>query len=402
MKKIARVMGLIALASVSGLASCQAGSVDNNDGKLKIIMLTDKGTIDDKNFNQGTWEGITAWAEKNGLEEGTNYSYIKPADGTTAEYEIAIQDAADQGADVIICPGFLFQEAFENLVPEYPNIKFVGLDFAQTNIADCPNSVNISFKENESGFLAGYAAAADQHDSFGFMGGQLGDGVQRYAMGYVAGIAYAKYTHKNDNADIDASHVWYCGAFTSSPEFTTKMSGWYETGTDVIFGCAGGAGQSVLDALNSYRASDNTDKNKKWMIGVDVDEGAQDGKENILLSATKGLSSGVQEALDQIVNSDFTGTNETFEWGGKAVSLGTADDAAGLGATTRFTSDFTLKDADYTKLYNDIKSGAYEVFSDVKDINGYISYLEGMGVTKDNATALANAVWNETGSTTAE
>ena len=44
-------------------------------------MVTDAGTIDDKSFNQGTWEGILQAKEELGIQE----KYLKPAGTTEAE-----------------------------------------------------------------------------------------------------------------------------------------------------------------------------------------------------------------------------------------------------------------------------------------------------------------------------
>ena len=42
---------------VTGLVACgNSGEAEGNG--MKVGMVTDAGTIDDKSFNQGTWEGI--------------------------------------------------------------------------------------------------------------------------------------------------------------------------------------------------------------------------------------------------------------------------------------------------------------------------------------------------------
>ena len=62
----------LALVATVGLTACGKGA-DNNgsqgasaDVKLKVGMMTDLGNIDDKSFNQGTWEGIERYREENG------------------------------------------------------------------------------------------------------------------------------------------------------------------------------------------------------------------------------------------------------------------------------------------------------------------------------------------------
>ena len=62
---------LLALSMV--LVGCGGDGGDSaSSSKPEIVMLTDKGTIDDKSFNQGTYEGVKAYAEKNGIECTSN------------------------------------------------------------------------------------------------------------------------------------------------------------------------------------------------------------------------------------------------------------------------------------------------------------------------------------------
>ena len=83
MKKKSIALALSALM-VTGLVGC--GSNDNGGEKaesaLKVGMVTDSGTIDDKSFNQGTWEGIGLAEEEFGIEK----NYLKPAGETEVDY----------------------------------------------------------------------------------------------------------------------------------------------------------------------------------------------------------------------------------------------------------------------------------------------------------------------------
>ena len=65
---------------------------------LKVGMVTDAGTIDDKSFNQGTWEGIVR-AEK---ELGVEVKYLKPVGTTEADYVKEISNLYDSGYKLII------------------------------------------------------------------------------------------------------------------------------------------------------------------------------------------------------------------------------------------------------------------------------------------------------------
>ena len=40
-------------------------------------MVTDVGGVDDKSFNQSSWEGLQKFGKDNGLKEKTNYRYLQ-------------------------------------------------------------------------------------------------------------------------------------------------------------------------------------------------------------------------------------------------------------------------------------------------------------------------------------
>ena len=88
---------------------------------LKLGMVTDSGTIDDRSFNQGTWEGVARAAEELGLE----CTYLRPSGTTTTDYLTAISDLYDQGYRFIACPGYLFVEAVAQAQQMYDDLKII-------------------------------------------------------------------------------------------------------------------------------------------------------------------------------------------------------------------------------------------------------------------------------------
>lgn len=103
MKKILSIVAMLLVALI--LVSC------GGDETPEIVLITDKGDITDKSFNQGSYEGVIKFATDNKIA----YGYIKPIDATTAHYVSAIEQAIADGAKVIVTPGFLFEEPI-NLV----------------------------------------------------------------------------------------------------------------------------------------------------------------------------------------------------------------------------------------------------------------------------------------------
>ena len=128
MKKVLVILLSIMLVSM-GLVGCAAKDDDGaakGDGKYEIALITDKGNIDDKSFNQGAWEGVVAYAKAN----DKTHTYIKPEEASDAGYLAAIDLAVDGGAKVIVTPGFLFEVPIYEAQTKYPEVKFILLDGA--------------------------------------------------------------------------------------------------------------------------------------------------------------------------------------------------------------------------------------------------------------------------------
>ncbi len=229
------------------------------DGKYEVAFVTDVGQLKDKSFNQGTWNGVKLYANENGL----SYKYYQPANGDQAtdddRYD-AMKAAAENGAKVVVCAGFLQATALEQAAKDYPEVKFVFIDGWSLGLE---NVAAIAFQEEQCGYLAGYAAVMEGYTKLGFCGGGGGtnDACCRYGYGYVQG-AEAAAAIKGVN--VAMNYTWLYGAsFQASPELQTLASGWYENGTEVIFSCGG----SIFDSITAAAAA-----NDAYVIGVDVDQ----------------------------------------------------------------------------------------------------------------------------------
>ena len=96
----------------------------------ELALVTDVGTIDDKSFNQGAWEGLEQYAKENKI----SHKYYKPTEKTTASYIETIGMAVDNGAKLVVCPGFLFEEAVHEVQDTYPDTKFIRIECFNTII----------------------------------------------------------------------------------------------------------------------------------------------------------------------------------------------------------------------------------------------------------------------------
>ena len=327
---------VLAALTVLALVGCNAQDT------YEIAVVTDVGQLMDGGFNQGTYEGVEAYAKAN----NKTYNYYQPANGANAtdnDRIAAMRQAITNGAKVIVAPGFLQAAAMTTVALESKDVKFVfvdgwALDDGNGNVL--PNVTAIVYKEQESGYLAGYAVVKDGYTKLGgtFGGGGSNPACNRFAYGFVQG-AKAAADELGVDVEIKISFM-YGSTFSASQELATKMGSWYNDGTQIIFSCGGSMVQSVIQAANE------TADGK--VIGVDTDQSTL--SDRVVTSAMKGLSVSVQKVLGEYYNGEWDA-----KLGGEASNLGAADDATGLPIkTSKFTN---FSEADYNAIYAKIKSG---------------------------------------------
>ena len=275
-----------------GDAAKTASSKGGAEG-YELALVTDLGTIDDKSFNQGAWEGLKKYAEENSI----SYKYYQPQEGTTDSYLETIGLAIEGGAKLVVCPGFLFEEPIYMAQDKYPDVHFILLDGephdADYNYKTNDNVMPILFQEDQAGFLAGYAAVKDGYTKLGFMGGMAVPAVIRFGYGFVQGAEFAAEEDAVTGLEIMYN---YTGAFSATPEAQSMAASWYQNGTEVIFGCGGAVGNSVMAAAQEKNAR---------VIGVDVDQSTE--SETVITSAMKLLSNSVYDGGMDFYNGSFPG-----------------------------------------------------------------------------------------------
>lgn len=295
------------------------GSKDSKgtSGVTKVGMVTDSGTIDDRSFNQGTYEGVKKAADELNLE----CTYLKPAGTTTSEYTTAIADLYDNGYRFVACPGFLFAEAVAEAQDMYKDLNLVIIDDALSS-GRGPNTVAITFKEQEPGFLAGLATALKlQTGSVGFVGGLEIPAVQKFNWGFQQGVDYANKTY-GTKVTMDPSNFVYSGSFGDLAGGQQLANAMYSKGVNAIFAAAGGTGIGVINEAKNRRLAGQD----VWVVGVDVDQynlgDMGNGKSVVLTSAMKDVA-GVAYDMVKAVN------DGTFP-GGQELVLGVKEGRAGI------------------------------------------------------------------------
>ncbi len=386
MKKFLAVfLAVIMVAGLFAITACNGDKDPSQSDKAtdpsaapksdyKIAMITDYGDITDQSFNQTTYEACKAFAEANNL----TFEYFKPADNTDAARETMIDTAIDKGYNVIVMPGYAFATAILSRAPDYPDVKFFALDVARGDFLEAgvklagetydykpenwdfdkyvklDNIYSAIYKEELSGYMAGYAAVKLGYTKLGFLGGMAVPAVIRFGYGFVQGADEAA---KELGITIDMNYV-YGGLFQGDPAITAKMDTWFANGTQIVFACGGGVYTSAAEAAKKVGAK---------IIGVDTDQSPiidkGYGKGITVTSAMKGLYPATYDTLTDII----AGKWDNYK--GKIVSLGLVNGEDPTKNyvqlpmdTTQFGDTFTKED--YTALVKNMFEGKVTVSDD--------------------------------------
>ena len=325
--------------------------------KTDVAFVTDVGNIDDQSFNQYTWQGVQDFCSANSL----NANYYRPTEDSDAARLEQMDNAVNDGAKAVVVAGYLFGSSIAEAQAKYPDVEFLALDVSTVDLGDtapAENTALITYKEEQAGYLAGYAAVYDGYKELGFLGGMAVPAVIRYGYGFVQG-ADAAAAELGQNIEIN---YFYGGQFYGDANITSRMEGWYSNGTQVVFACGGGIYTSAVEAAL---------KNNGYVIGVDVDQnyiganGVADGTyayNPFITSAMKGLSEAVNTALSDIEAGDWSeiaASNGNFGLeDGDYIGLPTADDSWNF---ETFTKD------EYETVKDKIKSGEIAVDNNSDD-----------------------------------
>ena len=319
-----------------------ADEMTSEDGKYQVAFITDVGQLKDKSFNQGTYDGVKLYAAAN----GKSYKYYQPANGDAAtdDDRIAAFDLACQnGAEIVVAAGFMQEAALKAAAEKYPNVHFVFIDGYPIGF---DNVAPIAFQEEQSGYLAGYAAVMEGYTKLGFMGGGGGTNpaCQRFGYGFAQGAEAAAAAK---GVKVELNYSWaYGSSFSASPELQAMATGWYQDGTEVIFACGGSMFSSVAAAAAAEDAK---------VVGVDVDQSFQ--SETVITSAMKGLADATVWAITKHYEGKWT------EIGNIPTSLGAKDNAVGLPTATWSLKNWSVED--YEALFAEIVAGKVTISSEL-------------------------------------
>ena len=293
-----------------------AGKTDEAKKGLKIAIVSSPSGVDDGSFNQDNYNGILSFIKKH---PDATVTPVREETGDTAAVMQAVNDiVADY--DVLVCCGFQFA-GIGTVAKDNPNTKFILVDSypvdADGKEVSLDNVYAMQFKEQESGFFAGIAAALEtKSGKVAVVNGIAYPSNVNYQYGFMSGVNYAKakYDAKAEyveipsyaGTDVTNANVGgnYIGNF--SDEATGKVVGkaLLDKGVDIMLVATGGSGNGVFTAVK--------EAGNAQVIGCDVDQyddGANGDKNIILTSVLKVMHSNVEKQLEKVLDGSFKGEN---------------------------------------------------------------------------------------------
>jgi basic membrane protein A len=241
---------------VASLAAAVRGSSASAAHKaaFSACLVTDIGGLNDKSFNHLAYVGLQH-AQRAGIKGRVIQSH------SPADYIPNLKACVQSGAGITIGVGFLMADAIDAIASAFPKNKFAIVDVDATGLKHKPKNVEgLLFREQEAGYLVGYAAGlyakANGGKAVGSVGGLKIPPVDRYIAGY-------QFAAKKADKGIKTLND-YSQDFVKQAKCKEKALNQIAQGSVVEFQVAGQCGLGVLDAAHEKNV---------FGVGVDADQG---------------------------------------------------------------------------------------------------------------------------------
>ena len=286
---------VVAIAAAS-LLTTVAVAPANAKTKQKVCVALDTAGINDKSFNQTSYEGAKA-AKAAGYASTIEYLPAKSG----ADYAPNVQKFVDKGCTSIIGVGYLLGDAIGAAAAKNPKINFSLVD----GWSGGANQKGITYKTDENSFLVGYLAAGmSKTKKVATYGGLQIPTVTIFMNGYANGVEFYNALNGTNVQVLGWNPSTQKGTFLGSFDDTTKALStsiaFEQQGADFIFPVAGG--------MQSATAGNSLKSKKSSVIWVDaavMDTGKQFASVTPV-SALKGLKEGVLAAVKEAYDGKFS------------------------------------------------------------------------------------------------
>lgn len=327
---------LLLLAALLCLELCSCSLIFKKS-TYTVALITGASGILNHNAAQGAYEGISAYCDANGV----TYKEYTPQTNDDAEISSLVDDAVSSGASLVVFAGPYLSDDAEKAIKKYPDTYFLLVDCEVDSPTDHVHT--ITFREEQAGFIAGYAAFIDGYRSYGFIAGEKNEISEKYLSGYVQGIQYAASIFKQQ---VPKLKCWYTDSLLPADEIKKTASEWYGDGVEIIIVCGEGIYKSVSLAANIMKGK---------MLGCELDQAGI--SELFLTSAVKDLSGVVEKTLASYIKAK----KWTKDYAGKTAVYGIENDAVSIPTSYGAFRFKTFSVNAYETFYARFKSGSLGV-----------------------------------------
>ncbi|TFD91297.1 BMP family lipoprotein [Cryobacterium serini] len=263
-------------------------------------MVTNSGGLDDRSFNQSSWEGLQ--------EAATKYSIDTDAIVSTSETDLApnVSQAVATGCQFVLTVGFELADATLAEATANPDVHFAIVD----EVVEAPNVKPIVFDTAQASFLAGYlAAGVSKTGIVATFGGGNQPPVTLFMDGFVDGVAMYNDKHQADVQVLGWNKDTQDGSFTGDFEDVNKgkalAQSLIDLGADIILPVAGQVGQGAAAA-----AIETPGVSIIWVDNDGYVTLPTQFQSVVLTSVLKNTSAAVVEAIGADLDGNFD--NEPF------------------------------------------------------------------------------------------
>ena len=271
------------------------------------------GNLGDKSFFDSAESGLAA------LKEAGRIDYVTIEMGGTDEDQptwlSTLYDVSEsEEYDVIICGTYQMPDYLKEVATAYPDQKYIIFD-DNTYVGENSNVLNLTYKQNDMGYLVGTYAACMTTDTsldkmnpeavVGFVGGVDSPVINDFLIGFIEGAQSV-----NPDIKIDTRYTNDYVDTAIAKEYGLSMIN--DNKCDIIWGVAGNAGNGAAEAA--------LETGKAWFIGVDSDQELTLSPDLAALTLTSGLKN-IGNSLVWV----FDELDAGKEYWGTEVTLGLAE-----------------------------------------------------------------------------
>ena len=368
MKKFISVVlaSVMVVAMAAGCSSSEKPAETTEEGegetgKVYNVCNLVNGNLGDKSFFDSAEAGLKELQDAGRIK----YNTIEMGGSTEdqAKWQSYLEEVSASGEyDVIICGTYQMPDYLKNVAEAYPDQKYIIYDDTTYQL---PNVLNLSYKQNDLGYLVGvFAGSLTKDTSFaninednviGFVGGVDSPVINDFLYGYILGAQSV-----NPDVKVDTRYVGNYIDPAKGKELAESMIN--DNNCDVIWGVAGNSGNGAVEAAQ--------ETGKAYFIGVDSDQEVTLSEELAAITLTSGLKN-VNQSLIWVFD-ELDAGNE--HWG-EHVTLGINEGGVGMVTDKNFTTvPQSVQDA-VNKAIEDVSSGAVTVPTAIGDETGAVEEL---------------------------